>query len=143
MAIRVICQAEPFMQTDFATTNHILNLFANFSQSYKASAPGINDLVQLLAKEEQEILFQLSESHPFSATLLPIHTVGVQCSSQSQYTGPRHSNPQDFFFLLYFRGMVGLIVMWLLSRPVILKSAGRTSLQWLKSYHAFATTSTG
>ena len=78
LAIRVICQAEPFMQTDFSTTNSILRVLMSFRQLYHTSAPGVQDLLQLLTVAEQETLFRVSESQQFHATLLPIRTVGVQ-----------------------------------------------------------------
>ncbi len=81
LAIRVICQSEAFIQQDFANTNSVLNLLISFQQSYHAAAPGIKELMQLLSAPEQEILFRISDSQHFHATLLPIRTVGVQVSS--------------------------------------------------------------
>lgn len=78
LAIRVICQSEPYLQADFPSTNNILGLLTAFGQLYHASASGIKELFQLLSDTEQETLFRISDNQQFHATLLPIRTVGVQ-----------------------------------------------------------------
>lgn len=77
LAIRVICQYEPFIQADFCTANNILSMLTTFQQSYHTSLPGIKEIMQLLSASEQETLFRISDEY-INATLLPIRTVGVQ-----------------------------------------------------------------
>ena len=78
LAIRILCQQEAFLRSDFAATNNVLNLLTTFSQSYHVSSPGVKELMQILSPDEKSLLFRISENTVFSATLLPIHTVGVQ-----------------------------------------------------------------
>lgn len=106
LAIRVICQSEAFLQPDFNTTNSILTLLAGFSQACHASSPGIKELLQLLTAEDQETLYRISSVQPLFATLLPIHTVGVQvCGWVWQVS--------HVTLCVFLREMVGLIIMLL------------------------------
>ncbi|XP_048460049.1 GMP synthase [glutamine-hydrolyzing] isoform X2 [Rhincodon typus] len=80
LAIRIICADEPYICKDFAETNNILKIVADFSASVKKPHTLLQRVKSCTSDEEQEQLMQITSLHSLSAFLLPIKTVGVQVS---------------------------------------------------------------
>eukprot|EP01113_Clastostelium_recurvatum_P029196 TRINITY_DN3523_c0_g1_i8.p1 TRINITY_DN3523_c0_g1~~TRINITY_DN3523_c0_g1_i8.p1 ORF type:complete len:717 (+),score=137.64 TRINITY_DN3523_c0_g1_i8:174-2153(+) len=79
LAIRILCTASPYMDASFTKTNATLRLLANWKMDDHPGledgvVQGVRQLVQTMGLQDQ-----LSTcSGRFSATLVPIQTVGVQ-----------------------------------------------------------------
>ncbi|GCC22752.1 GMP synthase [glutamine-hydrolyzing] isoform X1 [Chiloscyllium punctatum] len=89
LAIRIICADEPFICKDFAETNNILKIVADFSASVKKPHTLLQRVKSCTSDEEQEKLMQITSLHSLNAFLLPIKTVGVQgdCRTYSYVCG--------------------------------------------------------
>lgn len=101
LAIRVICQSEPFLQPDFHTTNSVLGMLTAFkellAQSSATSSPSVKELLQVLTASERETLLRISDGQQLHATLLPIRTVGVQGDDRTySYVAALSSGVTDF-----------------------------------------------
>ncbi|KAG9338741.1 hypothetical protein JZ751_025410 [Albula glossodonta] len=80
LAIRVICADEPYVCKDFAETNNILKIIADFSASVKKPHTLLQRVKSCISDEEEEKLMQITSLHSLNAFLLPIKTVGVQAA---------------------------------------------------------------
>uniref|UniRef100_A0A8C9SV72 GMP synthase [glutamine-hydrolyzing] n=1 Tax=Scleropages formosus TaxID=113540 RepID=A0A8C9SV72_SCLFO len=89
LAIRVICADEPYICKDFAETNNILKIVADFSASVKKPHALLQKVKSCISDEEEEKLMQITSLHSLNAFLLPIKTVGVQgdCRTYSYVCG--------------------------------------------------------
>ncbi|XP_055502259.1 GMP synthase [glutamine-hydrolyzing] isoform X2 [Leucoraja erinacea] len=89
LAIRIICADEPYICKDFAETNNILKILADFSASVKKPHTLLQRVKSCMSDEEQEKLLQITSLHSLNAFLMPIKTVGVQgdCRSYSYVCG--------------------------------------------------------
>ncbi|XP_048837204.1 GMP synthase [glutamine-hydrolyzing] [Brienomyrus brachyistius] len=89
LAIRVICADEPYICKDFAETNNILKIVADFSASVKKPHTLLQKVKSCISEEEEEKLMQITSLHSLNAFLLPIKTVGVQgdCRTYSYVCG--------------------------------------------------------
>ncbi|KAG9494175.1 hypothetical protein GDO78_001821 [Eleutherodactylus coqui] len=78
LAIRVICAEEPYICKDFAETNNILKIVADYSASVKKPHTLLQRVKACTTEEDQEKLMHITSLHSLNAFLLPIKTVGVQ-----------------------------------------------------------------
>ncbi len=79
LAIRVLCQNEPFSGKDFAETQVLCKLVVNYGDMVKREHALLNRIDAAINSEsEREKLFNISKKRTYNATLLPIRTVGVQ-----------------------------------------------------------------
>ncbi|KAJ8357824.1 hypothetical protein SKAU_G00206180 [Synaphobranchus kaupii] len=85
LAIRVICTDQPYVCKDFAETNNMLKIIADFAASVKKPHTLLQRVKSCMSEEEEETLLKITSLHSLSAFLLPIKTVGVQgdCRSYS------------------------------------------------------------
>lgn len=89
LAIRVICADEPYMEKDFAETSNMLKTIVDYSNAVKKPHAVLSRLKSRTSQHEQTELSSISESEAFTATLLPVKTVGVQgdCRTYSYVAG--------------------------------------------------------
>lgn len=89
LAIRVICAEEPYMEKDFAETSNMLKTIVDYSSAIKKPHALLSRLKSRTSEHEQTEMASISESEAFTATLLPIKTVGVQgdCRTYSYVAG--------------------------------------------------------
>ncbi|XP_042194909.1 GMP synthase [glutamine-hydrolyzing] isoform X1 [Callorhinchus milii] len=108
LAIRVICADEPFTCKDFAETNNILKIVADFSASVKKPHTLLQRVKSCTNDEEQERLMQITSLHSLTAFLLPIKTVGVQGDSRSYsyVCGISGKDPPDWESLLFLARLI-------------------------------------
>ncbi|XP_004923976.1 GMP synthase [glutamine-hydrolyzing] [Bombyx mandarina] len=78
LAVRVICQDEPFMERDFAETQVIVKIIVEFASMYLKSHALLGRVVNASTPAEHAKLRRISSAYQVAATLLPIRTVGVQ-----------------------------------------------------------------
>ncbi|XP_054164917.1 GMP synthase [glutamine-hydrolyzing]-like [Oppia nitens] len=78
LAVRVICAEEPFMEKDFSETSVLVKVIVNYSNSLQRKHALISKVQNAIEEEEQKFLIKFSETYSFTATLLPIKSVGVQ-----------------------------------------------------------------
>ncbi|CAB4055823.1 guaA [Lepeophtheirus salmonis] len=88
LAIRIICQVEPYMERDFSETQVLCRLVLNFHD--------INKLSEITSRQK------------FNATLLPIRTVGIQgdCRTYSYAVGISSEKSPDWHDLMYFARII-------------------------------------
>ncbi|KAJ8320512.1 hypothetical protein KUTeg_002099 [Tegillarca granosa] len=98
LAIRVICADEPYMCRDFAETSVLLKFIADYSNALKTPHALVNRVKNSLSPEEQEDLLRISKTQPYSTTLLPIKSVGVQgdCRTYSYVAGISSDHKPDW-----------------------------------------------
>ncbi|XP_055302144.1 GMP synthase [glutamine-hydrolyzing] [Sitodiplosis mosellana] len=83
LAIRILCASEPYMEKDFAETQVIARVIAEYySKSHKNHAL-LNRVTNATTPAEQAALEEISKKMKITATLLPIRSVGVQGDSRS------------------------------------------------------------
>ncbi|KAG6447713.1 GMP synthase [glutamine-hydrolyzing] isoform X1 [Manduca sexta] len=78
LAVRVICQDEPYMERDFAETQVIVKIMVEFASMCVKSHALLGRVVNASTPTEQAELKRISSKSPVAATLLPLRTVGVQ-----------------------------------------------------------------
>ncbi|KAJ8320645.1 hypothetical protein KUTeg_002232 [Tegillarca granosa] len=98
LAIRVICADEPYMCRDFAETSVLLKFIADYSNALKTPHALVNRVKNSLSPEEHEDLLRISKTQPYSTTLLPIKSVGVQgdCRTYSYVAGISSDHKPDW-----------------------------------------------
>lgn len=74
----MICQTEPYIREDFSALNALLAHIVDFHPPTQQPSPVLDLIQRQTSSEEQEFLSQVSMSSRLSATVLPIHSVGVQ-----------------------------------------------------------------
>lgn len=78
LAIRVLCQEEPYMERDFSETQVIVKIIVEFDQMSEKKHALLQRVVGATSKGEQQELTRISSKYSLTATLLPIRSVGVQ-----------------------------------------------------------------
>ena len=110
LAIRILCQSEPYMPKDFGETQVLCKLVANYCEMVEKEHALLNRIENVITSEvERSILSAVSKRKKYQATLLPIRTVGVQgdCRSHSyavalstnDTVGADVQDWEDLFFL--------------------------------------------
>jgi GMP synthase (glutamine-hydrolysing) len=97
LAVRIICAEEPYMEKDFSETCVLVKVIVNYSNSLQRKHALISKVHNAVDEEEQKFLLRFSETYNFTATLLPIRSVGVQgdCRSYSYVVGLSEDQPKD------------------------------------------------
>ncbi|GCB74997.1 GMP synthase [glutamine-hydrolyzing] [Scyliorhinus torazame] len=108
LAIRIICADEPYICKDFAETNNILKIVADFSASVKKPHTLLQRVRSCTSDEEQEKLMQITSLHSLTAFLMPIKTVGVQgdCRSYSYVCGLTSKDPPHWDSLIFLARLI-------------------------------------
>ncbi|XP_041067461.1 GMP synthase [glutamine-hydrolyzing] [Cetorhinus maximus] len=108
LAIRIICADEPYICKDFAETNNILKIVADFSASVKKPHTLLQRVKSCTSDEEQEKLMQITSLHSLTAFLMPIKTVGVQgdCRSYSYVCGLTSKDPPHWDSLIFLARLI-------------------------------------
>uniref|UniRef100_A0A8C4SEK1 GMP synthase [glutamine-hydrolyzing] n=1 Tax=Erpetoichthys calabaricus TaxID=27687 RepID=A0A8C4SEK1_ERPCA len=108
LAIRVICADEPYICKDFAETNNILKIVADFSASVKKPHTLLQRVKSCVSDEEQDKLMHITSLHSLNAFLLPIKTVGVQgdCRSYSYVCGVSSKDAPDWDSLMFLARLI-------------------------------------
>ncbi|CAJ0939580.1 unnamed protein product [Ranitomeya imitator] len=108
LAIRVICAEEPYVCKDFAETNNILKIVADYSASVKKPHTLLQRVKACTTEEDQEKLMHITSLHSLNAFLLPIKTVGVQgdCRSYSYVCGISSKDAPHWESLMYLSRLI-------------------------------------
>ncbi|XP_039279535.1 GMP synthase [glutamine-hydrolyzing]-like [Nilaparvata lugens] len=83
LAIRVICGEEPYMERDFSETQVLVKIIVEYNQMLQRKHALLNRVESATSEEDRIKLQRVSNSASYSATLLPIRSVGVQGDSRS------------------------------------------------------------
>eukprot|EP00096_Caligus_rogercresseyi_P011162 TRINITY_DN4309_c0_g1_i1.p1 TRINITY_DN4309_c0_g1~~TRINITY_DN4309_c0_g1_i1.p1 ORF type:complete len:672 (-),score=242.16 TRINITY_DN4309_c0_g1_i1:275-2290(-) len=78
LAIRILCQMEPYMEKDFSETQVLCRLVVSFHDMLVKKHALLNRLENVTTEKERALLKEISSRQKFNATLLPLRTVGVQ-----------------------------------------------------------------
>ncbi|XP_067898320.1 GMP synthase [glutamine-hydrolyzing] isoform X2 [Heterodontus francisci] len=108
LAIRIICADEPYICKDFAETNNILKIVADFSASVKKPHTLLQRVKSCTSDEEQEKLMQITSLHSLNAFLMPVKTVGVQgdCRSYSYVCGLSSKDTPHWDSLMFLARLI-------------------------------------
>ncbi|KAL4702090.1 hypothetical protein ACJJTC_002402 [Scirpophaga incertulas] len=78
LAVRVLCQEEPYADRDFAETQVIVKIMVKYASMCVKSHALLGRVVNASTPQEQSELRRISSKSQVAATLLPLRTVGVQ-----------------------------------------------------------------
>ncbi|XP_045775190.1 GMP synthase [glutamine-hydrolyzing] isoform X2 [Maniola jurtina] len=78
LAVRVLCQDEPYADRDFAETQVIVKIMVEYASMCVKSHALLGRVSNATTPNEQTELKRISSSSPIAATLLPVRSVGVQ-----------------------------------------------------------------
>ncbi|CAH2218656.1 jg13612 [Pararge aegeria aegeria] len=78
LAVRVLCQDEPYADRDFAETQVIVKIMVEFASMCVKSHALLGRVANTTTPNEQMELKRISSASPVAATLLPVRSVGVQ-----------------------------------------------------------------
>ncbi|KAJ2945449.1 hypothetical protein O0L34_g261 [Tuta absoluta] len=78
LAVRVLCQEEPYAERDFAETQVIVKIMVEFASMCVKSHALLGRVANASTAQEQAELKRISSKSPVAATLLPLRSVGVQ-----------------------------------------------------------------
>ena len=114
LAVRVICQDEPYIREEFSALNVLLASITGYSQACKQPSTVIRTIQHLLTGQEEDFLLSLSQSSRLSATTLPIYTTGVQVQVLTTPTSfPSSSQCSHYFFFaidVYYSSSLHLLI---------------------------------
>ncbi|XP_048482336.1 GMP synthase [glutamine-hydrolyzing] isoform X2 [Plutella xylostella] len=83
LAVRVLCQAEPYAERDFAETQVIVKIMVEYASMCVKSHALLGRVANASTAAEQAELRRISSKTPVAATLLPVRSVGVQGDSRT------------------------------------------------------------
>ncbi|XP_046969605.1 GMP synthase [glutamine-hydrolyzing] isoform X1 [Vanessa cardui] len=83
LAVRVLCQDEPYADRDFAETQVIVKIMVEYASMCQKSHALLGRVSNATTAPEQAELKRISSSSVVAATLLPVRTVGVQGDSRT------------------------------------------------------------
>lgn len=109
LAIRVLCtNGEPCMERDFSETQVLTRLVVNYEEMVNKEHALLNRIENVTTEEERVELAAKSARQKYTATLLPIKTVGVQGDhrSYSYAVGISSVNDPDWEDLAYFAKII-------------------------------------
>ncbi|XP_049703918.2 GMP synthase [glutamine-hydrolyzing] isoform X1 [Helicoverpa armigera] len=78
LAVRVLCQDEPYAERDFAETQVIVKIMVEYASMCVKSHALLGRVANASTPAEQAELKRISSKSPVAATLLPLRSVGVQ-----------------------------------------------------------------
>ncbi|KAH9634277.1 hypothetical protein HF086_011537 [Spodoptera exigua] len=78
LAVRVLCQDEPYAERDFAETQVIVKIIVEYASMCVKSHALLGRVANASTPAEQAELKRISSKSPVAATLLPVRSVGVQ-----------------------------------------------------------------
>merc|ERR1712001_480493 len=78
LAIRILCVNDSYMEKDFAETQVLCRLVVNYAEMAAKGHALLNRIEAITTEEERNELSTVTRRAKFTATLLPIRTVGVQ-----------------------------------------------------------------
>ncbi|XP_059057714.1 GMP synthase [glutamine-hydrolyzing] isoform X2 [Achroia grisella] len=78
LAVRVLCQDEPYTDRDFAETQVIVKIMVEYASMCMKSHALLGRVANACSAADQAELKRISSSSPVAATLLPLRSVGVQ-----------------------------------------------------------------
>ncbi|KAF9788835.1 hypothetical protein SFRURICE_018411 [Spodoptera frugiperda] len=78
LAVRVLCQDEPYTERDFAETQVIVKIMVEYASMCVKSHALLGRVANASTPAEQAELKRISSKSPVAATLLPVRSVGVQ-----------------------------------------------------------------
>jgi len=109
LAIRVLCSnGEINMERDFSETQVLCRLVVNYEEMVSKEHALLNRIENVTSEEERVVLAGKSKKQKYTATLLPIRTVGVQGDhrSYSYAVGISSVSDPDWEDLLYFAKII-------------------------------------
>jgi len=109
LAIRVLCSnGEINMERDFSETQVLCRLVVNYEEMVTKEHALLNRIENVTTEEERVTLAGKSKKQKYTATLLPIKTVGVQGDSRSYSyaVGISSVSDPDWEDLLYFAKLI-------------------------------------
>lgn len=109
LAIRVLCSnGEINMERDFSETQVLCRLVVNYEEMVIKEHALLNRIENVTTEEERVVLAGKSKKQKYTATLLPIKTVGVQGDSRSYSyaVGISSVSDPDWEDLLYFAKVI-------------------------------------
>lgn len=109
LAIRVLCSnGEPCMDRDFSETQVLTRLVVNYEEMVTKEHALLNRIEAVTTEDERRDLSAKSARQKYTATLLPIRTVGVQGDhrSYSYAVGISSVSDPDWEDLLYFAKLI-------------------------------------
>jgi len=109
LAIRVLCtNGEINMERDFSETQVLCRLVVNYDEMVTKEHALLNRIENVTTEEERNVLAGKSKKQKYTATLLPIRTVGVQGDSRSYSyaVGISSVSDPDWDDLLYFAKII-------------------------------------
>jgi GMP synthase (glutamine-hydrolysing) len=81
LAIRVICQDEPYIREEFTHINLLLHAVVTYNEAVQQSNSYTTLIADCTSSNEQLFLLELTNALSLHATVLPIYTVGVQVNA--------------------------------------------------------------
>ncbi|XP_013140888.1 PREDICTED: GMP synthase [glutamine-hydrolyzing] [Papilio polytes] len=78
LAVRVLCQEEPYAERDFSETQVIVKIMVEYASMCVKSHALLGRVAGASTPAEQAELKRISSKSPVAATLLPVRSVGVQ-----------------------------------------------------------------
>jgi len=109
LAIRVLCSnGDPCMDRDFSETQVLTRLVVNYEEMVTKEHALLNRIEAVTTEEERRDLSAKSARQKYTATLLPIRTVGVQGDhrSYSYAVGISSVSDPDWEDLVYFAKLI-------------------------------------
>jgi len=109
LAIRVLCSnGEINMERDFSETQVLCRLVVNYEEMVTKEHALLNRIENVTTEEDRAVLAGKSKKQKYTATLLPIKTVGVQGDSRSYSyaVGISSVSDPDWEDLLYFAKII-------------------------------------
>jgi len=109
LAIRVLCtNGEAHMERDFSETQVLCRLVVNYDEMVTKEHALLNRIQAVTGEEERVVLAEKSRKQKYTATLLPIRTVGVQGDQRtySYAVGISSVSDPDWEDLAYFARLI-------------------------------------
>jgi GMP synthase (glutamine-hydrolysing) len=104
LAIRVICQDEPYIREEFTHINLLLHAVVTYNEAVQQSNSYTTLIADCTSSNEQLFLLELTNALSLHATVLPIYTVGVQGDARSyNYVAALSSNERNIEWTQLFK----------------------------------------
>ncbi|KAM3959611.1 GMP synthase burgundy isoform 1-T1 [Aphomia sociella] len=109
LAVRVLCQDEPYADRDFAETQVIVKIMVEYASMCMKSHALLGRVANASSAADQAELKRISSKSPVAATLLPLRSVGVQGDGRTYSYAVALSTecyPPDWKDMLYLAKMI-------------------------------------